>query len=62
MIRLLLLGFALYLAARVFGGLVKSPKRRVDIKGEAKKESLDLSKEDIQDVEYKEIKSPHKKS
>ena len=62
MIRLLLLGFALYLAARVFGGLTKSSKKRVDIKGEAKKESLDLSKEDVQDIEYKEIKSSDKKS
>ncbi|MBN1558983.1 hypothetical protein JW998_01945 [candidate division KSB1 bacterium] len=56
MLRLLFLGMALYLAARVIGGLIRSPRHTVDIKGESKKESLDLSKEDVEDVDYKEIK------
>ena len=56
MIRLLFLGIALYLAMRIIGGLTRSPKHTVDIKGEAKKESLDLSNQDIEDVDFKDIK------
>ncbi|MBN1464407.1 hypothetical protein JXA02_01505 [candidate division KSB1 bacterium] len=56
MLRLLFLGLALYISARVVGSLMRSPKSTVDVKGHSKKESLDLSKEDVEDVDYKEIK------
>jgi len=55
MIRLLLLGLALYLAARIVGGLIKSPQN-TPVKGQSKKESLDLSDQDVEDVDFKEIK------
>ena len=55
MIRLLLLGLALYLASRIVGSLTKSPQNTT-VQGHSKKESLDLSNEDVEDVDYKEIK------
>lgn len=56
MIRLLFLGIALYLAARILGGLFKTPEKRVEVKGDSKKTSLDLSDEEIEDIDFKEIK------
>ena len=57
MIRFIFLAIALYLAARIVGSFIKSPKSQVEVKGDTKKETLDLSDEDIQDVDYKEIKN-----
>jgi hypothetical protein len=55
MIRLFLLGIALFLAARVIGSLFKSPSK-TEVKGKSEKDSLNLSEEDVIDVDYKEIK------
>ena len=55
MMRLLLLGLALFLASRILGGLIKNAPTS-EVKGESEKESLDLSEEDVQDIDFKEIK------
>ncbi len=56
MIRLLLLGLAIYIAAKVIGGLFKPSKPPVEVHGTSKKQPLDLNREDIQDVDFKETK------
>jgi len=53
MIRLILLGLALFLAAKIIGSLVR-PTDTQEVKGEAKKKSLDISEGDIEDVDFKE--------
>ena len=55
MIRLLLLGLALFLASRVVGGLFKS-ESTTKVNGESKNEPLELSEDDVIDVDFKEIK------
>jgi hypothetical protein len=51
------MGLALFLAAKVIGGLSKPESdSKTTVKGEAKKESLDLSDDDIVDVDFKEVK------
>lgn len=57
MIRLIILGLALYLAARIVQGLFKSSKGQVEVHGDSKKKrSIDLSQEDVEDVDFKESK------
>ena len=57
MMRYLLMGLALFVAAKVIGGLSKpESENKTTVKGEAKKESLDLSEDDIVDVDFKEVK------
>ena len=56
MIRLLLLGLALYIAARIIGGLLKPAKPPVEVHGKSKKQPLDINSEDIEDVDFKETK------
>ena len=57
MMRLIFLGIALFLASRIIGGLFKSTKESsVEVKGDSKKESIDFSKQDVEDVDFKEIK------
>lgn len=55
MFRLLFLGLALYLASRIVGGLFKSEPTNT-VNGESKNEPLELSKDDVIDVDFKEIK------
>lgn len=54
--RLLFYGFLLILTARLLKAIVTPVKTGIQVKGEPQKPSLDLSKEDVQDVTYKEIK------
>ncbi len=57
MMRYILLGLAFYLATKVVGGLFKSPsENKTTVKGEAKKQSLDLSDDDVVDIDFKEVK------
>ena len=56
MIRLLLLGIAIYIASRVLGGLLRPSKPPSEVGGKAKNEPLDLSNQDIEDVTFKETK------
>mgnify|MGYP005844960703 CR=1 FL=1 len=56
MFRLLLLGFVIYFLSRVIAGLFKPAPPSVEIKGQSKNDALDLSRADVQDVEFKEIK------
>ena len=56
MIRLLLLGLAIYIAARVLGGLIKPSKPPVEVRGKSKKQPLDINREDVEDVDFKEKK------
>ena len=57
MMRLIFLGIALFLASRILSGLFKSTKESsVEVKGDSKKDAIDLSKEDVEDVDFKEIK------
>jgi hypothetical protein len=44
------------LSAKLLGNLLSSPKPESDVGGKAKKEPLDLSKEDVEDVDFKEKK------
>ena len=55
MFRLLFLGLALYLASRIVGGLFKS-KPTEEVGGASKNEPLDLSEDDVIDIEFKETK------
>jgi hypothetical protein len=56
MIRLLLFGFIVYFISRIIGGMLKPGRPPVEVRGESKKEALDLSNADVEDVEFKEIK------
>ena len=57
MIRYILLGLAFFLATKIVGGLFKpASDNKTTVKGEAKKQSLDLSEDDIVDVDFKEVK------
>ncbi len=57
MIRYILLGLALYLATKVVGGLFKSaPENKTSVKGEGKKQSLDLMDDDVVDIDFKDVK------
>jgi len=58
MMRLIFFAIALFLASRILGGLFKvTPvEKKTTVKGESKNEKLDLSKEDIVDVDFKEVK------
>ena len=56
MMRYLLMGLALFLAAKVIGGLSKpESENKTTVKGESKKEPLDLSKDDVVDVDFEEV-------
>ncbi len=52
--RLLFLGLAFYFAARIVGGLFKSSDSSVEVRGKSKNEPLDLSDDDVIDVDFKE--------
>jgi hypothetical protein len=56
MFRLLLFGFVIYFIARMVGGLLKPGRPPVEVRGESKKDALDLRDADVEDVEFKEIK------
>jgi hypothetical protein len=56
MFRLLLFGVIIYYIARIIGGLLKSGRPPVEVRGESKKDALDLHDDDVEDVEFKEIK------
>lgn len=58
MVRYILLGLAFYLATKVVGGLFKpESENKATVKGEAKKQTLDFSEDDIVDVDFKEVKN-----
>jgi hypothetical protein len=44
------------LIAKLFKAIVKPVKTNIQVSGESQKPPLDLSKEDVQDINYKEIK------
>ncbi len=54
MIRLLLLGLAVWLAAKVFGSFFKPSEPPVEVRGNTKNKPLDLTDEDVEDVDFKE--------
>lgn len=57
MMRYILLGLAFFLAAKIAGGLFKpASDNKTTVKGESKKESLDLSDDEVIDVDFKEVK------
>lgn len=56
MFRLLLFGVIIYYIARMIGGLLKPGRPPVEVRGEKKKDALDLNNADVEDVEFKEIK------
>ncbi len=56
MLRLILIGFLMYFAVKVASSLLKPKKSPIEIHGKGKNKPLDLSEEDIQDVEIKEEK------
>ena len=56
MFRLLFMGLALYLASRIVGGLFKSKPSSNDVRGETKSKALDLSDDDVIDIDFKESK------
>lgn len=54
--RILILGLLIYWAFRIVTHLFSPPKSNVEVKGTSSKTPLDLSDQDVEDVEYKEIK------
>jgi len=56
MLRLLLLAFAIYLATRIVGGLFKPAKPSDEVRGTSKNTPLDLSEDDVIDIDFKETK------
>ena len=54
--RILILGLLIYWAFRIGSRLFSSPKDNVEVKGSSSKTPLDLSDQDVEDVDYKEIK------
>jgi len=56
MLRLILIGFLIYFAAKVASALLKPKKSPIEVHGKGKNQPLDLSEEDIQDVQIKEEK------
>jgi hypothetical protein len=54
--RLLLYGLLFMFTAKLLKAIVTPVKTGIQVGGEPKNPSLDLSKEDVQDVKYKEIK------
>jgi len=56
MFRLLLLGLAIYLGARIAGGLFKPSQPSGTVRGKSKNEPLDLSDDDVIDVDFEETK------
>jgi hypothetical protein len=53
--RFLIYGLLFALIAKLFKAIMAPVKTDVQVSGEAKKPSLDLSKEDVEDIKYKEI-------
>lgn len=53
--RLIFLAFVVYMGIKLFSGLFKI-NSRPPIKGEAENKPIDLSKEDVEDVDFKETK------
>ncbi len=58
-IKLIILFLVFYLAARVFTFLFRRPTGETAIQGRPKVPPLDLSKEDIEDVDFKETEGDH---
>ena len=56
MFRFLFLGLAFYLAARIVGGLFKPTDSGTTVKGKRKNAPLELSDDDVIDVDFKETK------
>ncbi len=57
MFRLLLLGLLFYLAARVLGLIFKpSSESDIEIKGKSESKPLNVDENDIDDVDFKDIK------
>ncbi len=52
--RIILLGLLFYWAIKVVSSLLGSNKPRTEVRGESRNKPLDLSDEDIEDVDYKE--------
>ena len=52
--RLLILGLIFFLSAKLLGALLTTPKSDSEVRGRANKKPMDLSKEDVEDVDFKE--------
>jgi hypothetical protein len=55
LIRLIFLAILAYLGIKIFSGLFKSSSRP-HVTGKAENKPIDLSKEDVEDVDYEENK------
>jgi hypothetical protein len=56
LLRLLLLGFVVYLVVKLMANLLGTAKPPTEVRGKSTKKPLDLSNKDIEDVDYKETK------
>lgn len=56
MIRLLLIGFLVYFMGRIAKNLLSPAPPSVEIHGKPDKPKVDVNPDEIQDVEFKEIK------
>lgn len=56
-IRLLIVGIIFYWILKIVKSMFGSGKPDVEIKGKPKQEPIDLSQENIEDVDFKEIKN-----
>ncbi len=56
MLRYIIYGLVIYWMIKLLKNVVKTTKPDVEIKGKSKAKPLDLSKEDVEDVDFKETK------
>jgi len=54
--RILVLGLLFFWAIKLVNSLLGSNKPRTEVRGKAKNKPLDLSDEDIEDIDFKETK------
>ena len=56
MLRYIIYGLVIYWMIKLLKNVIKTTKPDVEIKGKSKAKPLDLSKEDVEDVDFKETK------
>ena len=54
MLRLLLIGLAVFFGVQIFNSLRK-PSKQTEVRGDSKNKPLELNEDDIDDVEFKEL-------
>ena len=55
MLRFLIYGIFIYLFGKLFKAIITPVSPNIQVKGQSKNRALDLSKEDVEDADYKDI-------